>query len=99
MISFAQLWLDNDPINLLKILNYKWRSGISRETVKQLLYIMPPEKQMAVSYSEIICKLSPALLFKLVLVFSISGKWMQIRCIVLRWEGRDLFRNDLSSIH
>jgi hypothetical protein len=24
---------------------------------------------------------------------------MQIRCIVLRWEGRDLFRNDLSSIH
>lgn len=99
MISFAQLWLYNDPINSLEVLNYKWRAGIFRETLKQLLHIMPPEKQMSLSYSEIICKLFPALLFKLVLVFSISSKWMQIRCIVLRWEGRDLFRNDLSSIH
>lgn len=58
-----------------------------RKTLKQLLQIMPSAKQTAVSYSEITWKLFSALPFKLVLVFSISSKWMQIRCIVLRREG------------
>lgn len=57
------------------------------KTLKQLLQIMPPAKQTAVSYSEITWKLFSALPFKLVLVFSITSKWMQIRCIVLQREG------------